>query len=830
MTPIRFIIFCIDIYIYILKMEVKGNDPEYTSIINNFPFYQAVTDHRRNLPLLIDKHRLDGDTDDMKILRHDLASNFAEIDKYEKKTDPESKIIILFNKEQKRKIFKISKGVLKEDDITGYMEEYRKMLFGAYRQFGEHNGQPLRLDDINKMSHKYAKDAIIYPDPIYGVFAYIQKKIIVDILENKSFARLMVFEEEIKTINRYSYNMLLGSAVYTEFKKNIAADIKKNELKMYEFYMSCVGGTDRSEVNDDIGQTNTLFENQTMILEIRAYQIKIHYIIFIIVSQIYDCIKSKTQKDIMTSLASTSYNYHNDPVLNDKVYNIILPFLIEINKISSPPTAAGRIRLTGHINQLITEINVFLKEYSKSLLNKIKEKYTPSIQDLTRYQSGGELKDEDIKKRDNYCKNYNLYLALYTHRYFILFEQHITDMIENKLYNYIKYLKDTGKCLFNTVTDDKLLKIYMNYHNNVDPHVSLNEESIEKILRYINGDDKKQQARQQLEEYKQTIDWNDIVCQDFLKKKEKFNVADHTDKKLYWGEIINNESLSRVMWICNFVTPDIISLNDANYDQTKIDELYFGPNMKPDNARKRENNKVCDIVSHVLIDGKKQHFVYGLDNDLLPYMFCWSKYMVQPFPDINIWKICDLSQWSLTTNHLLNYVATKRDPQQLLYTRDLIKPLVPLHFYDHLPDQVDKVLENIKKKLVYTGIIIIPTNSWVSPGGPKKKVILFIFWNKIGNRLHVCDYNGHTLYTSTVLYVPFVTYDELLQLYKTYKLDYFKLKNEFYLVRKDTDLIEDETVSKVKVCVKEVDAGSHKHRSDLLFGKDCDDVKFLATD
>ena len=95
-----------------------------------------------------------------------------------------------------------------------------------------------------------------------------------------------------------------------------------------------------------------------------------------------------------------------------------------------------------------------------------------------------------------------------------------------------------------------------------------------------------------------------------------------------------------------------------------------------------------------------------------------------------------------------------------------------------------------------------------------------IFWNNTAKDFYITDINGNDLYRGVILYSPFITYHELKQLYKYYKMKYYELENGFYKIQDKPYLNKTET----KMCEKSVLSKFHDGETKiktLKFGTEC---------
>ena len=118
--------------------------------------------------------------------------------------------------------------------------------------------------------------------------------------------------------------------------------------------------------------------------------------------------------------------------------------------------------------------------------------------------------------------------------------------------------------------------------------------------------------------------------------------------------------------------------------------------------------------------------------------------------------------------------------KQLLYVQDENKRCPP-QFVDEIQEKVKSNIDNAIKK-TYIGYLLIPTTSFEYPEYPKnpnnlKYNIILIFLDNNTKLLNITDINGNTLDMGVILYSPYITYHELVQLYKHYKMAYIKLTN-----------------------------------------------------
>ena len=99
-----------------------------------------------------------------------------------------------------------------------------------------------------------------------------------------------------------------------------------------------------------------------------------------------------------------------------------------------------------------------------------------------------------------------------------------------------------------------------------------------------------------------------------------------------------------------------------------------------------------------------------------------------------------------------------------------------------------------------------------------------IFWNIKYKTFFITDINGNELYKGVILYSPFITYHELKQLYKYYKLKYYELTKGMYQLQGDPYPDKTET----KMCEKSNPSKTYGNEEikmkTLKFGAECEDM------
>ena len=833
----------------------KKLDEEYKKIINNYLFFETIRNGIENVkkrPLENIQLIIDVDVKEIKkyeeilILRNDLATNFTSVSKYEyfPKTSNNTGISIILNKEQILKIKARVRNNIDPVDFDNYKTDYMEMLLKIYRHYGKQNDSLQSLNVLNKMSRSYAQFNIEYIEPIYDVFTRLQRAIysrihtIRDIDLAKNIERYIKDEEQKIIIELWmeernrklkpldnptnntgqdmknnehvitskygqSYNSTGIVKRHTKDEKQIIISKKKDtvnilyELPVYKDFLADIHKDIKTgsfvllrtkcrrilsfNIKTTYGEHNS-FENHTLIFEIRSYQIKIYYVLFVIVSHIYDAWRStldnvdetKQEQYIMENLKKIcAYVDENMVLIKDIYKNITVPF-ISILKTQSDENIISNITLY--------TIKRYIESYTKNILEFINDKYYTSP------------------------SNYNLYIVLKTHRYFVLFENYIYDLLDKWIKKNIIHLIVHGTGLNNTIITPLALGVYLTYYNNINNTVAfIDELSIYTENKNL-SDVRKEEIKKTITEHKEIIKKIYGICDKYRVYKYEFSndKLDGIESKLC--ETLFNfygSDLSKLRMMAYFIrSPEMTILNFG--DQTNIDNIVYSKRSHPSYVNNAEFNQICDVLDNSQAIPVRRG-VYGLTGDILKFNFCSSKYTVNPTPYIlhNITYFFDFTHWSPLINSVELYVNLNTRSKTVYYARDVKKPVCPYQHAEDGPDRIVENLNNIRENNIYIGVMIINTRSIMSINTrtsiPKfKKVVIYIFWSMKLNMFFLADHYGSRVNLGTIIYTPFITYHELKQLYYHYKQDFIKLKNEVYISKKNNNPKKDE---KTRLCI-----------------------------
>jgi hypothetical protein len=151
-------------------------DNTYNKICKIYPFMGKMFDQRKELDILI-RPQLSAngttDTDDIIMLKNNLADEFLPRGDYEISDDKETEICIFINKLQKTKLYAhcANENGIDSDSLTKHLTRYTNMLLIAYKKYGKTTTNYYRrLHDINDMSRQYTRDPINMLNPLYKMF------------------------------------------------------------------------------------------------------------------------------------------------------------------------------------------------------------------------------------------------------------------------------------------------------------------------------------------------------------------------------------------------------------------------------------------------------------------------------------------------------------------------------------------------------------------------------------------------------------------------------------------------------------------------------------
>ncbi len=780
-------------------------------VYDNYPTIYDYHNNRNKDPQHVLLHP---DNKSIKPLIDDLSTSIVDIennydDKYIVKSDPQSGIYVILNKNQLRRIRNHGNQDFR-NDFNIYLADYIEDLYDAYGIYGKYgndtNGNPLfrRLDDINGMSKFYTQAPIMEPEYIYPAFEKLQYTTLSSFFESdipehvdkrNYFLQLITdYKNEFYSENKHSWNHIVSSDIcnkfVNEFIDNMAnqdyLDKQKTLLRKYD---NC---TNIGEIYQEGTHVSCSFENYKLIFELREYQIKRYYMLYVIVANIYDVWEFKKNgkeisKESINANLGTLFPGYFTP--NDQIINIVW------NTVTSLWTSDNSV------DNLCTHVMICMNRQKTKCLDDIMEKY------------------------NNDDKNFNLYMVFITHRYFKLFEKKINKTITIILKSEVNYLLHNDMGRFDVIHDPVKLRIYLQGINFVYQNIN-----VEMITSYISTINTSENEKKKLIAVVNQNNTNYDLIERFSAKYTKdFDLKRMTVSERDICKTLNShEKFNRLNFIQKFLLVEISTM--LNIGPSKPLNIIWRAKHNPTKKDNPEFNTLCNIIND---DSDNPPIaVYGMSDDTNNFIFCTSNYITQVFIFSTYNKPYELTTWTPTTNNFrLHTELTFR--KKLIYARNKDKPLFPAHFIDDVSQLVKNNIDKVKTKYVYVGILVIPTNGYFTgrAGRIQKKNIIFIFWNKLTKLFEITDINGNDLQKGVILYSPYVTYHELKQIYKYYKMKYFALEQinrqipkDIYLVQKEPPkLWNGEDAEETPMCEVRRDSFENTKIKTLAFGNKCNE-------
>ena len=735
-------------------MENKQNEINMKQIYRSWPTIKTYNDNRaengkfknsenknkfkENELLLLHKDNTIGN----EILKA-LENNFNDHTKIDDNYDKKSGIYVYIKPEIKTE---------NDNDILEFIEN----LFDSYRHYGKQNGTYQKLESINMRSKLYTQSPITDVEPIYTLFTIFQYNLNYELLKYFSSPnytqnipkKVFLYALSNTVLNNVDLeNSLVSSNIYQTYILQIQNDSKglnfKTNCEKIKLYMDTnnwgeIAGHFNDKKNKGFIKSYS-FENYKLMLEIRSYQIKRYYMLYVIVTFIYDIWFLKKNgneitKDILMNRLNMLFPdyFTNDDIIIDLVWSAMDGFI--------------HSRTPNNIDYLCTNINIHLQQHKTELLNSIKVKY------------------------DNALNNFNMYLVFVTHRYYLLFEKHINKLIE-KLKIEVTDLFDNNKINFDPVNDPYKLGIYLQGINFI--YFKIDEQTTQTYTSIITDEKNKEEINIKYKENNVIMTKIEDIQAKYTKEDFNSNTLDD-DQKVICQTLINSDNdlkFDRIRFIQKFVFVEVATFNSN--DQSDPKNIIWIQKYNPKNKNNSKLNKICNIIDYNN-DSNDPITIWGLSKDIKPYGLCPKQYITMAsFSAKNNFPYM-LTLWSHTINHIILYLATTSD-KKLLYIMDKTTKRCPMQFIDDMPKYIKSNISKISNKYTYIGVLVIPSSSYTV--GVQKKNIILIFKNNITKLYKITDLNGNHLDYGVILYEPLITYHELVQLYKYYKMKHQQLKN-----------------------------------------------------
>ena len=385
-------------------------------------------------------------------------------------------------------------------------------------------------------------------------------------------------------------------------------------------------------------------------------------------------------------------------------------------------------------------------------------------------------------------KNSDLYNVLIKDRIYTLFMEHFNQSL-NKLKDEMGYISKYKTVKYNTIHDmEPMIAFLNNYYELIDiipEKIKLNEN---------NGIDNTN--NDQIKKMNIMI----IKIKEFCKEYHinKGNITEQIiNKYIIYLPNLNKINYTKERFIQHYVFPEIELLDIG--DQTNIKEIVYSKKNHPKYKNNDNYNVLCNALQDYVFDDKNRYIVIGMWDKILPFRYCakyfFSLTIINLFYKNKLYSpYYDLTGWSPIINKL--YIKN-----ELLRPDNKIKAIykindnnaksncidykeLPSHYVEELPELLEKKISNLINNCIYIGIICVPTHKIKSD----HDLLFYLFWDKEKNIFILCDTIGNDLKPPVILYYPFVTYSELIQVSKYLKdkdnnYNFYKKdnSNQFYI-------------------------------------------------
>jgi hypothetical protein len=417
--------------------------------------------------------------------------------------------------------------------------------------------------------------------------------------------------------------------------------------------------------------------------------------------------------------------------------------------------------------KLILEIrNIQIKLYRKlyDLLNDIYEQLFNTEINITEiYKNIDNISTNYLNdllltvynKYINDINNVDLYNVLLNNNIYISFIKNYNISLD-KLKKEIIYIYQNKNVKYNTINDMEFMIAYLYNKYNLISKIP-NEFQSDEITIINNMIDNIKKFG-----YEYHINKGNITKIDL----NKYNILYEIDK-------IN---FTKERFIQHYVYPEVELLDYS--DQTNIDDIIYSKKNHPKYRNYPYYNILCDKLNKYIIDNDNQYIVFGLNSRIKPFKFC-QNHFIGDTSIVSKKKIYhayyDLTIWSPFINKFFTkteLIKKQNRKIKALYKTDITttencidKSDLPTHYAEEIEQILQNNITDIVNNYIYLGITIVPTNKNYS----KHDLFFFIFWNKQNNMLLFVDLIGNKLIPPIILYYPFITYAELIQISKYLK-------------------------------------------------------------